>query len=53
MAKTKLKTVERETTVSRDALGGAFAVVRVARGKSSARTPKSAGGQKTGKKKSG
>ena len=51
MTKTKLKTVERKTTVSRDAVSRAFAGVRSTSDKKSRTVAASALGQRTNTKK--
>jgi hypothetical protein len=50
MAKTKLKTVERKTTVSRNAVSGAFAATRGAN-KDEGKVSKSGLKERTGTKK--
>lgn len=51
MAKTKLKTVNRKTTISRDAISRAFAGVRAAKGKNRTSAAESALSQQTNTKK--
>jgi len=51
MAKIKLKTVERRTTVSREAIRGAFAIAMGNKDKNTPRVPKSPSTRQTNIKK--